>query len=247
MTNQTRPAPVPDTQAVRVPCHVAVIMDGNGRWARSRGLLRLAGHRAGARNARRVIQAFADHGVTYLTLYAFSTENWSRPREEVSGLWRLLGEVVRRELQSLHESGVRLIHIGRSDRLAPALRQAVQHAVDLTKDNRRFTLCVALDYGGRAEIVAAVRRMLAAGVRPEEATEEAFASFLDTAGVPDPDLVIRTGGEMRLSNLLLWQTAYAEYYATSACWPDFGEDEVRQALAAYAQRQRRFGGLASEE
>jgi undecaprenyl diphosphate synthase len=232
--------------ASRVPRHVAIIMDGNGRWAKSRGLPRLAGHRAGARNIRRVIQAFADGGVEYLTLYAFSTENWSRPPSEVSGLWRLLGEVIDRELNALHENGVRLLHIGRRDRLAPALQSAIERAIVLTKDNRRITLCVALDYGGRAEIVDAVQRLLAERVRPEDVTEETFARYLNIAGVPDPDLVIRTGGEMRLSNFLLWQTAYAEYYATDRCWPDFGEDEVRRALDAYAQRQRRFGGLAPQ-
>ena len=243
MATQTRAGRKPYDHAPPPPTHVAVIMDGNGRWAENRGLQRLEGHRAGTRNIRRVIQAFAEHGVEYLTLYAFSTENWSRPPDEVDGLWRLLAEAVDREVQDLHANGVRLLHIGRKDRLARPLREAIENAIALTKDNRRITLCVALDYGGRVEIVDAVRRMLAEGVKPDDVTEQAIAAHLDTAGIPDPDLIIRTGGEMRLSNFLLWQTAYSEYYATDTGWPDFSEVEVQQALAAYAKRQRRFGGL----
>ncbi|MEE9284186.1 MAG: polyprenyl diphosphate synthase, partial [Dehalococcoidia bacterium] len=203
------------------------------------------GHRAGTQNIRQIIEAFADHGVKFLTLYAFSTENWSRPSDEVDGLWQLLAEVIDREVQEMHKNGVRLVHIGRRDRLASPLQEAIENAIHLTRDNLRITLCIALDYGGRLEIVDALRRMLEGGVKAGDVTEEAIAAHLDTAGIPDPDLVIRTGGEMRLSNFLLWQTAYSEYYATETCWPDFDEEEVRRALTAYAQRRRRFGGLDS--
>ena len=221
-------------------------MDGNGRWAEERGLPRLAGHRAGTDNIRRVIQTFADHGVKYLTIYAFSTENWSRPPREVRGLWSLLSQVIARERDELHRNGVRLLHIGRRDRLDPRLQKSIDEAMELTKNNSRITLSVALDYGGRCEIVQAVKRMLVAGVKPEEVTEECLSSFLDTAELPDPDLVIRTAGEVRMSNFLIWQAAYAEYYATPVYWPDFHDEEIQKALMAYSQRQRRFGGIASD-
>lgn len=247
MATRTRPEYPPAPPASASPAHVAIIMDGNGRWAKQRGLPRLAGHRAGAHRLRRIVELFADHGVRYLTLYAFSTENWSRPQDEVEGLWRLLGQVVRRELAALHGIGVKLVQIGRRDRLAPSLQKAIEDAIELTRDNTRLTLCVALDYGGRPEIVRAVQRILSSGLRPDDVSEETIASNLDTVGLPDPDLVIRTGGELRLSNFLLWQTAYSEYYATEACWPDFDKEEVELALAAYARRKRRFGGLEAEE
>lgn len=233
--------PVP----ARIPCHVAIIMDGNGRWALRRGLPRLAGHRAGTENIRRVIECFACHGVKYLTLYAFSTENWARPEEEVRGLMEILKEVLDREVENLHRQGARLLHIGNLEVLDPDLQAAVRRAIDLTKHNDRITVAVAFNYGGRAEILDAVRRIIAAGVRPEEVTEELFASYLHTAGLPDPDLIIRTAGEQRLSNFLIWQAAYAEYYFTPVLWPDFDEAEVARALEAYARRERRFGGLAS--
>ncbi|MBI3744200.1 MAG: di-trans,poly-cis-decaprenylcistransferase [Chloroflexi bacterium] len=245
MATQTRTEARPAPQPGSVPRHVAIIMDGNGRWAQQRGLPRLAGHRAGTRTLRSVVETFSNRGVPYVTLYAFSTENWSRPKNEVQGLWRLLAEVIRRELPELHKNGVRLIHLGRRDRLNPKLMKAIDHAVDVTKDNRKLTLSVALDYGGRAEIIQAVQRLMHEGVQADAITDDAIASRLYTAGMPDPDLVIRTGGEMRLSNYLLWQTAYAEYYATEKCWPDFDAAEVDRALEAYAQRQRRFGGLKS--
>jgi undecaprenyl diphosphate synthase len=230
-----------------VPRHVAIIMDGNGRWARQRGLPRLAGHRAGTENLRRVIQRFGDYGVQYLTLFAFSTENWSRPRSEVDGLMRILGRVIRRELGHLHENGIRLLHLGRLEGLPPRLRRQVEEAMELTRHNRRMTLAIAFNYGGRAEIVDAVRRIVAAGVRPEEVDEALVARYLYTAELPDPDLIIRTGGEMRLSNFLLWQGAYAEFYSTPVYWPDFGEEDIDQALLAYSQRQRRFGRLPQDE
>ena len=230
-----------------VPTHVAVIMDGNGRWARSRGKPRSEGHRAGTDNVRHIIEAFARHGVDYLTLFAFSTENWSRPEDEVDGLLEILREVIGREVRRLHERGVRIRHLGRLDRLAPQLREAIVDGVELTRNNTGMNLSVAFDYGGRAEILNAVRRIVADGVSPEDITEDTFYRYLYTNEIPDPDLVIRTAGEMRLSNFLLWQSAYAEYYATPVFWPDFDEEEVSRALDAFAQRQRRFGNVAPEE
>ncbi len=246
MATQVRPTR--DSSANIDPCprHVAIIMDGNGRWARERGLPRLGGHQAGTDNIHRVIRSFADHGVQFLTIYAFSTENWSRPSKEVKGLWRILEQVIRWELEGLHKNGVRLLHIGRHDRLHPPLRKAIQEAVDLTRNNTGITLAVALDYGGRAEIVEAIQRMIRAGLDPEEVTEESLASFLYTADIPDPDLIIRTAGEMRLSNFLTWQSAFAEYYTTPAYWPDFDQEEIERALRAYSKRERRFGGVTRQ-
>jgi undecaprenyl diphosphate synthase len=224
-----------------VPQHVAIITDGNGRWAAERGLPRLEGHRAGTKNTSRVIKAFAEQGVRYLTIYAFSTENWSRPEEEVEGLWRLFAHVMESEREHLHAQGVRLRHIGRRDRISPTLLRAIDDAVALTANNTSITLNVALDYGGRYEIVEAVRQIVNSGARPEDVNEDVIAAHMYSAGTPDPDLVIRTGGEMRLSNYLIWQTAYAELYVTQTYWPDFGVEEVRKALEAYSRRQRRFG------
>jgi undecaprenyl diphosphate synthase len=229
----------------RVPTHVAIIMDGNGRWAAQRGLSRQAGHRAGTENIRRVIEAFGDRGVKYLTLFAFSTENWGRPKKEVDALLRLLGRVINREINTLHEKGVRLRHIGRLDPLSPRLQKKVQEAIELTKNNQRMTVNVAFNYGGRAEILDAVRHIVADGLPSERIDEEVFRSYLYTAGLPDPDLIIRTAGELRLSNFLLWQSAYAEYYFTPLYWPDFDAAEVDQALEAYGHRQRRFGMVRS--
>jgi undecaprenyl diphosphate synthase len=226
-----------------VPQHVAIIMDGNGRWAQERGLSRQAGHRAGTENIRRVIQTFAGREVKYLTLFAFSTENWKRPRREINPLLRLTSRVIDRELGALNRNGVRLLHLGSLDPLPSELQRRVRDAIELTKDNTGLTVCVAFNYGGRAEIVEAARRALREGLAPEELTEDVFADYLNTNGLPDPDLVIRTAGEMRLSNFLIWQAAYAEYYFTPVYWPDFDEAEVGRALDAYAQRQRRFGGL----
>lgn len=221
-------------------------MDGNGRWAKERGLPREAGHQAGTENIRRVIEAFAQRGVKYLTLYAFSTENWGRPEREVRALLRLLSRVLQEELQELHEAGIRLRHIGRLDGLSETLQRQIREAIELTKDNDRMTVCVAFNYGGRREIVEAVRRIVVAGVPADQIDEALLSSYLDTAGLPDPDLIVRTAGEMRLSNFLIWQAAYAEYYFTPTYWPDFDEAEIERALEAYAQRERRFGGLPSE-
>ena len=229
----------------KVPVHVAIIMDGNGRWAQQRGLSRQAGHRAGTENIRRIIETFGECGVKVLTLYAFSTENWGRPKAEVRALMRLLGRVLNREIRTLHEHGVRLVHLGRLDALDPDIRRKVEDAIELTRDNDQMTVAVAFNYGGRAEILDAVRRMLEDHVRPDEVDEALFGSYLYTAGLPDPDLIIRTAGEMRLSNFLLWQSAYAEYYSTPTYWPDFDDREIALALEAYSQRQRRFGGLGA--
>ena len=229
------------------PNHVAIIMDGNGRWAKSRGKPRSEGHRAGTDNVRRIIEVFAQRGVRYLTLFAFSTENWDRPDDEVQSLLEILREVIGREVQQLHERGVRIKHLGLLDRLSPQLRQAISDSVELTKNNTGLTLSVAFDYGGRAEILNAVRCILSDGVAPTDIAEELFERYLYTTEVPDPDLIIRTAGEMRLSNFLLWQSAYAEYYATPVLWPDFDEREVAKALDAYSQRQRRFGKVTPEE
>jgi len=229
----------------QVPRHVAIIMDGNGRWAQERGLPRLAGHRAGTENIPRVVRTFYERGVRYLTLYAFSTENWSRPPDEVQGLMDLLQEVLRREVDVFDREGVRLLHLGRLDRVPDPLRQAIQDALRRTAHNPGLTLAIAFDYGGRDEILRAVRRLLEERIPPEALDEALFARYLYTADLPDPDLVIRTAGEMRLSNFLLWQSAYAEFYSTPVYWPDFDEAEIDRALQAYACRQRRFGGLVA--
>ena len=227
----------------RVPRHVAIIMDGNGRWAQRRGLPRLAGHRAGVQNIRRILEACARAGIETLTIYAFSTENWGRPADEVSGLMRLLEEALARETKALHERGARICHVGETEGLSPGLAQSIREAIALTADNETITLNVAFNYGGRAEIVRAVRRIIADGLSPEQVDEATFARYLYTAGQRDPDIIIRTGGEMRVSNFLIWQGAYAEYYSTPVFWPDFGEEDLQKAIAAYAQRQRRFGRI----
>jgi undecaprenyl diphosphate synthase len=226
-----------------IPQHVAVIMDGNGRWAQERGLSRQQGHRAGTENIRRIIQHFGERGVRVLTLYAFSTENWSRPRREVNALMRLIPRVLQRELKELHKNGVKLVHIGSLDPLDPAVRSKVEDAIELTKNNDRMTVALAFNYGGRAEILDAVRRIVADGVPADAIDEALFARYLQTAHLPDPDLVIRTAGEVRLSNFLLWQSAYAEFYSTPTYWPDFDETEIDRALVSYANRVRRFGGV----
>ena len=232
-----------DPAVIEPPVHVAIIMDGNGRWARRHGLPRLAGHRKGTENIRPVARCFAEHGVKHLTLFAFSTENWTRPESEVSGLFELLADVIEGQTAELHGEGVRLRHLGRLDRLPELLRASIERAVELTRDNDKFHLSVAFDYGGRDEILQAVRRLLAEGVAPEDMDEARLEQRLYTRGVPDPDLIIRTAGEMRLSNFLLWQGAYAEHYVTEACWPDFGRDEATRALEAYKARRRSFGGV----
>ena len=225
------------------PNHVAIIMDGNGRWAQRQGMPRLAGHRAGTDNVRRVLEALDRAGVRYVTLFAFSTENWGRPEEEVSGLLELLGSIIEDQVRDLHAGNIRILHLGTQDNLPGGLADAVREAVEHTRENSGLTLCVAFDYGGRQEIVEAVRRVMAAGLAPEDVDEDSLRSFFYLPDVPDPDLVIRTGGEQRLSNFLIWQTAYAEFYETPALWPDFDDAEVERALDEYRRRQRRFGVL----
>jgi undecaprenyl diphosphate synthase len=231
----------------KIPQHVAIIMDGNGRWALQRGLPRLAGHKAGTENLRRVIRSTVEFGVKYLTIYAFSTENWGRPPEEVKGLMYILEDVIDRELNELHKEGVQLRHIGRLERLAPSLQEKVLDAIDVTKNNDRLILNIAFNYGGRDEIVQAIQRMMKDGVPPEKVTDELVSQYLYTAGVPDPDLIIRTSGELRVSNFLIWQAAYSEWYITPTFWPDFDKDEYRRALEAFSHRDRRYGKVASGE
>jgi undecaprenyl diphosphate synthase len=229
------------------PRHVAIIMDGNGRWAQARGLPRLAGHRAGTDNIQPVLEAAVEFGIEILTIWAFSTENWGRPREEVRGLLRLLERTIKRQLAELHRNGVQLRHLGRIDRLPQRLQKQVLEAIDLTKDNERIILNVAFDYGGRADLVRAVRNIVADGIPAEEIDEALISNYLYTAGQPDPDLIIRTSGEFRISNFMLWQGAYAEYYVTPTYWPDFGREELRKALDEFAHRDRRFGRIREED
>jgi undecaprenyl diphosphate synthase len=230
----------------RVPRHVAIIMDGNGRWAR-KGLPRAAGHRAGTENIRRVIERFADHDVQYLTLYAFSTENWNRPQREVRTLIRLLRLFLRRELDNLHRNNEKLQMLGHMETLPEWLQQQVANAIEKTRHNDGMTLNICFSYGGRDDIVMAVRAAMQADLAPEEVTEEVFARFLSTGGQPDPDLVIRTAGDHRISNFLLWQAAYAELYFTDTFWPDFGREDIDMALSEYGRRKRKFGGLLPED
>jgi len=225
----------------RIPTHVGIIMDGNGRWALSRGLPRLAGHRAGTENLRHIIEACIEFGIKYLTIYAFSTENWGRPAEEVQGLLRIFEDVLKRELQELHDQGVQLRHIGHLERLKPSFRKKVVEAIEYTKNNDRLVLNIAFNYGGRDEIVCAIQKMIEDGVKPEAVTDELVAQYLFTAGVPDPDLIIRTSGELRVSNFLIWQGAYSEWYFPATYWPDFDKEELRKALVDFSQRERRYG------
>lgn len=241
------PKSPPKIPTDRLPRHVAMIMDGNGRWALSRGLPRLAGHKAGTENLRRVIRASVEFGIKYLTIYAFSTENWGRPPEEVKGLMYILEDVIDKELAELNKEGVQLRHIGRLERLAPSLQKKVLRAVELTKNNDHLILNVAFNYGGRDEIVNAIQNIMKDGIAPEEVTDELVSRYLYTAGVPDPDLIIRTSGELRVSNFLIWQAAYSEWYVTPTYWPDFNKEEYRRALETFAGRDRRYGKVSSNE
>jgi len=237
----------PPVSLEKIPQHVAMIMDGNGRWALQRGLPRLAGHKAGTENLRRVIRSTVEFGIKYLTIYAFSTENWGRPPEEVKGLMYILEDVIDHELNELHKEGVQLRHIGRLERLAPSLQEKVLDAIEVTKDNSRLILNIAFNYGGRDEIVQAIQRMMKDGMTPEKVTDDLVSQYLYTAGVPDPDLIIRTSGELRVSNFLIWQAAYSEWYITPTFWPDFDKEEYRRALEAFSQRDRRYGKVSSDE
>ena len=227
----------------RLPAHVAVIMDGNGRWAAQRHLPRVEGHRAGIESVRDTVETAARLDIDVLTLYAFSIENWKRPAAEVSTLMVLLKRYLRSELNSLLGNNIRFQVIGRIDELAPDIQQELKLAIDRTSANSGMLFNIALNYGGRAEIVDAARRAIAAGIRPDQLDETRLASFLYTAGQPDPDLLIRTSGEMRVSNFLLWQIAYAEIYVTETLWPDFRRQHLLEAVLAYQKRERRYGGI----
>lgn len=228
----------------KLPQHIAIIMDGNGRWAEQRGLPRIEGHREGAKVAQKVVELCISYGIPCLTLYAFSTENWSRPRQEVDALFRILEEKLDEGLEYAMEKGIRLYHLGKLDGLSPEARNKIKRALELTRGNTRLALCLAFNYGGRDEIVEAARQLVLNNTPASRIDEKMFTKFLYTAGIPDPDLVIRTGGERRLSNFLIWQCAYSEIYFTPVLWPDFSQEELDKALVDYSQRQRRFGGLA---
>ena len=224
-----------------IPTHIAIIMDGNGRWAKQRGLPRLAGHRAGTENLRRILRACVEFGIKILTIYAFSTENWGRPAAEVRGLMRILEDVIDRELPELHKEGVQLRHLGDLSRIGRKLQAKVLNAIELTKDNDQLILNVAFNYGGRAEIVHAIQEIVRHGYKIEEIDEALVGRYLYTGDLPDPDLIVRTSGELRTSNFLLWQAAYAEYYIAPVFWPDFDKEELRKALQLFGQRDRRYG------
>ena len=229
------------------PVHVAFIMDGNGRWARKRGLPRLEGHRAGVDRIEVLLETLRSDGVKYVTLYAFSTENWGRPQDEVNGLMDIFSDAIEVQARQLHESNVRIVHLGKTRNMAPSLLRAVENAQTLTRDNTGITLNVAFDYGGRDEILRAVRHIISDGLAPDQVDEDTFCRYLFTAHSPDPDLIIRTGGEQRISNFLLWQSAYSEFYHTCTLWPDLEPAELQQALETYRSRQRRYGKVAESE
>ena len=243
--------PESDPQRSATPRHIAIIMDGNGRWATARGLTRVEGHKRGAEATQKVVEAARDMGVEYITLFAFSSENWKRPKVEVSALMDLLRYYLKKETSEMHKSGVRLRVIGDRTRLPDDICALIDHAEDVTRDNTAITAVIALSYGGRQDIVNAARRLaseVAAGTRTADSiTDDDFANTLSTAGIPDPDLLIRTSGENRVSNFLLWQMAYSEFYFTDAHWPDFTAAHLRQAVDDYGQRQRRFGGIAADD
>jgi undecaprenyl diphosphate synthase len=226
-----------------VPKHIAIIMDGNGRWAQRKHLPRTAGHHAGERNIHRILRACVDRGVEMLTVYAFSTENWGRPQPEVNALMALFADASERETRNLHKNGVRVCHVGTMYGVPPQLQRSIEKAVDTTRHNTRITLNVAFNYGGRAEIVDAIKRIVMDGVAPDAIDESLINRYLYTASLPDPDLVIRTAGEMRLSNFLIWQAAYSEYYSTPTLWPDFSKDDLDAAIESYGSRHRKFGKL----
>lgn len=230
-----------------VPQHIAIIMDGNGRWARARLLPRMAGHRAGAENLRRIIKACVEFGVRYLTIYAFSTENWSRPKDEVDGLMNIFADLLEKEVPELHAEGVQIRHLGKIEDLNPALQKKLLNAIDFTKENDKLVLCIAINYGGRDEILQAVKKIISEGIPADAITPQVMADHLFTAGIPDPDLIIRTSGEVRTSNYLVWQSAYSEWLFTGTLWPDFDKENLRKAILEYNTRTRKFGGRTSEE
>ena len=228
------------------PAHIGIIMDGNGRWAKARGLPRSAGHRAGVEALREAVRSAGDLGIGWLTVYAFSSENWSRPASEVSDLMGLLKLFIRRDLAEIHRNGVRVRAIGARKGLSRDIAALLEEAEALTRDNTAMNLVIAFNYGGRAEILDAVRHIIQDGTAPELLTEEMLSSYLYTGGLPDPDLIVRTGGEWRLSNFLIWQAAYAEYYTTPTYWPDFDEVELDKAFVEFSRRERRFGRVLNK-
>lgn len=234
----------------KVPRHIAIIMDGNGRWAKSKGMPRVLGHRSGVKSVREVTEAAAQIGVEYLTLYAFSTENWNRPPAEVTALMSLLVETIKGEIRDLNKNGVRLMAIGDIEALPPSTLKALREGIEQTRDNRRVTLVLALNYSAKWEILRASKKLAemvrARAIEPEHITEAVFEKELSTHGIPDPELLIRTSGENRLSNFLLWQIAYTELYFTPVFWPDFGKNELLQAILSYQKRERRFGMLSEQ-
>ncbi|MFC1903656.1 polyprenyl diphosphate synthase [Chloroflexota bacterium] len=227
----------------RLPAHIAIVPDGNGRWAEQRGLPRLAGHQAGVKKMRSLIEYLNDCRVKNVTLYGFSTENWGRPEAEISGLFHILEERINKDVPKLHKRGIRVRHLGRIEQLPGWLQKSIKNAEELTRNNTGMTLNLAFNYGGHVEIIDAVRRIVADGIPPEKIDEKLFSNYLYTAGLPDVDMLVRTGDELRLSNFLIWQTAYSEYYFTQVLWPDFTKKDIDKALLAYSQRERRFGAL----
>ena len=227
---------------VNLPNHIAIIIDGNRRWAKQHGLPSFEGHLTATKNLRSVLEYLSKKQIKYVTLYLFSTENWKRSKIEVNGLFQLLEEMLDKEITELNKRGVRLRHLGRLNELPHHLQIAITRAVELTENNTDMTLSLAINYGGRTEILDAVHRLITDGISPQNIDEKLFSSYLYTAGLPDVDLLIRTGGELRISNFLTWQTVYTEFYFPNILWPDFDKKEVDKALLSYSQRQRRFGG-----
>jgi undecaprenyl diphosphate synthase len=234
------------TNLKHLPQHVAIIMDGNGRWAKQRGLPRLVGHKQGVNTAQKVVEIFLGYKIPYLTLYSFSTENWDRPRVEIDGIFQILEERLEKGIKFAQKNGIKICHLGKPDGLPLRLQEKVKRALKLTQNNSRMTMSLAFNYGGRDDIVEATKALILERISPQDINENVLSQYLYTAGIPDPDLIIRTGGEMRLSNFLIWQSAYAEIYFTPVLWPDFGKREINKSLIAYSQRQRRFGGLPPE-
>lgn len=235
---------------VGIPRHIAIIMDGNGRWANSRGGMRVMGHKAGVDSVREITEACAEIGVKYLTLYAFSTENWNRPKTEVNALMRILIRALRKEAGRLNDNNIRLVAIGQIDRLPENIRRELLEAIETTKNNDRMMLCIALSYSGRWDITEATRKIAekvkAGHLTPDDVTDELITAHLSTANIPDPDLIIRTSGEYRISNFLLWQLAYSELVITDTYWPDFRRPNLMQAIASYQKRERRFGKTSEQ-
>tara|TARA_B100001123_G_C15169247_1_gene970704 strand:- start:316 stop:1038 length:723 start_codon:yes stop_codon:yes gene_type:complete len=232
-----------NTTIEKIPSHVAIIMDGNGRWASQKGLPRNQGHEAGTKNLRRVIKCFAKYKIKYLTLYAFSTENWLRPETEVNMLFDLLAQSIVEETPKLHSDGVQIRHIGRLDSIPTELGKSIEESIELTKSNQTMILTIAFNYGGRTEIIDAIKNIVKEKIDPDNINEGTFSNYLYDKKLPDPDLIIRTAGEMRISNFLIWQSAYSEYYSSPVLWPDFDDIEIKNALYSYSNRHRKYGTI----